>query len=197
MRFNVAIRTLTLGENGSLSCPVGSAVVADSRAQEEYEECLLKARFLRARRFRADRDPSVDPRGRLLARHGHRARLAHSAEARLRPSPATFNGRWRRPAPGRRLRPARAAGLAPRRFSGRLRGPLSPELEDSFPGASPSRACASTCAIPCCATRPPAARFTRTPSPPPTRTKSCSSTSATKSAKARGRICSSSATACC
>jgi len=46
MRFNVAIRTLTLSENGSLICPVGSAVVADSRAREEYEECLLKARFL-------------------------------------------------------------------------------------------------------------------------------------------------------
>ena len=46
MRFNVAIRTLTLSENGTLICPVGSAVVADSRAREEYEECLLKARFL-------------------------------------------------------------------------------------------------------------------------------------------------------
>lgn len=45
MRFNVAIRTLTLKER-ALTCPVGSAIVADSRAQEEYEECLLKARFL-------------------------------------------------------------------------------------------------------------------------------------------------------
>ena len=48
MRFNVAIRTLTLGENGALSCPVGSAIVADSQVLEEYEECLLKARFLGA-----------------------------------------------------------------------------------------------------------------------------------------------------
>ncbi|MBB4196891.1 aminodeoxychorismate synthase, component I [Rhodoblastus sphagnicola] len=46
MRFNVAIRTLTLGEDGGLICPVGSAIVADSRAREEYDECLLKARFL-------------------------------------------------------------------------------------------------------------------------------------------------------
>jgi len=46
MRFNVAIRTLTLGADGTLTCPVGSAIVADSRAEEEYEECLLKARFL-------------------------------------------------------------------------------------------------------------------------------------------------------
>ncbi len=48
MRFNVAIRTLTLSPDGAFSCPVGSAVVADSRAREEYEECLLKARFLTA-----------------------------------------------------------------------------------------------------------------------------------------------------
>jgi anthranilate/para-aminobenzoate synthase component I len=47
MRFNVAIRTLTLSDDGALVCPVGSAIVADSLAREEYEECLLKARFLR------------------------------------------------------------------------------------------------------------------------------------------------------
>jgi aminodeoxychorismate synthase component I len=46
MRFNVAIRTLTLDTQGALVCPVGSAIVSDSQAREEYEECLLKARFL-------------------------------------------------------------------------------------------------------------------------------------------------------
>jgi aminodeoxychorismate synthase component I len=46
MRFNVAIRSLTLRPNGELTGNVGSAIVADSRAQEEYDECLLKARFL-------------------------------------------------------------------------------------------------------------------------------------------------------
>jgi para-aminobenzoate synthetase component I len=46
MRFNVAIRTLTLDGAGGVSCPVGSAIVADSQAREEYDECLLKARFL-------------------------------------------------------------------------------------------------------------------------------------------------------
>nr|WP_294538683.1 aminodeoxychorismate synthase component I [uncultured Rhodoblastus sp.] len=46
MRFNVAIRTLTLDGRGGLVCPVGSAIVADSQAREEYAECLLKARFL-------------------------------------------------------------------------------------------------------------------------------------------------------
>ncbi len=46
MRFNVAIRTLTIFPDHSLVCNVGSAVVADSRAREEYEECLIKAKFL-------------------------------------------------------------------------------------------------------------------------------------------------------
>ncbi|MBM3655184.1 MAG: aminodeoxychorismate synthase component I, partial [Alphaproteobacteria bacterium] len=46
IRFNVAIRTLTIFPDGDLVCNVGSAIVADSRAREEYEECLIKARFL-------------------------------------------------------------------------------------------------------------------------------------------------------
>ncbi len=46
IRFNVAIRTITIFPGHELVCNVGSAVVADSRAREEYEECLIKARFL-------------------------------------------------------------------------------------------------------------------------------------------------------
>lgn len=46
MRFNVAIRTLTIFPDHELVCNVGSAIVADSKAREEYEECLIKARFL-------------------------------------------------------------------------------------------------------------------------------------------------------
>jgi para-aminobenzoate synthetase component 1/para-aminobenzoate synthetase/4-amino-4-deoxychorismate lyase len=49
IRFNVAIRTLTILPDGALICNVGSAIVADSRAREEYEECLIKARFLTER----------------------------------------------------------------------------------------------------------------------------------------------------
>ena len=48
MRLSVAIRTLELAPNGTGRCGVGSGIVADSRAREEYEECLLKARFLQA-----------------------------------------------------------------------------------------------------------------------------------------------------
>ena len=46
-RFNVAIRTLTIsGTRGELG--IGGAVVQDSDADGEYDECLLKARFIGA-----------------------------------------------------------------------------------------------------------------------------------------------------
>ena len=47
-RLSVAIRTLELLPDGTGRCGVGSGIVADSRAREEYAECLLKARFLQA-----------------------------------------------------------------------------------------------------------------------------------------------------
>ena len=50
--FNVPIRTLMLSEgNTRATYPVGSGVVADSLADHEYDECLLKARIL-------ERDPA-------------------------------------------------------------------------------------------------------------------------------------------
>ncbi len=45
MRFNVAIRTITLFPDGEAVFNVGGGVVFDSDARSEYEECLLKARF--------------------------------------------------------------------------------------------------------------------------------------------------------
>ena len=45
MEFNVAIRTLTLYPDGEAVFNVGGGVVFDSTAEEEYAECLLKARF--------------------------------------------------------------------------------------------------------------------------------------------------------
>ena len=51
--FSVAIRTLVVDrERGEAEYGVGSGVVADSRAGEEYAECLLKARVLEERPFR-------------------------------------------------------------------------------------------------------------------------------------------------
>jgi para-aminobenzoate synthetase component 1 len=45
MRFSVAIRTITLFPDGEAVYNVGGGVVFDSTAEEEYAECLLKARF--------------------------------------------------------------------------------------------------------------------------------------------------------
>ncbi|MBV2144283.1 aminodeoxychorismate synthase component I [Falsochrobactrum sp. TDYN1] len=45
MRFNVAIRTISLHDENRAIFNVGGGVIFDSTAQAEYEECLLKARF--------------------------------------------------------------------------------------------------------------------------------------------------------
>ncbi len=45
MAFNVAIRTLTV-RDGQAEMGVGGGIVWDSEAESEYDECLLKARFL-------------------------------------------------------------------------------------------------------------------------------------------------------
>ncbi|WP_367718107.1 aminodeoxychorismate synthase component I [Nitratireductor sp. GISD-1A_MAKvit] len=45
MRFNVAIRTVSLFDDGAAVYNVGGGVVFDSTADGEYEEALLKARF--------------------------------------------------------------------------------------------------------------------------------------------------------
>ncbi len=45
MRFNVAIRTISLFETGEAVFNVGGGIVFDSTAEAEYEEALLKARF--------------------------------------------------------------------------------------------------------------------------------------------------------
>lgn len=45
MRFSVAIRTITLFDGGRAVFNVGGGIVFDSKAEAEYEECLLKARF--------------------------------------------------------------------------------------------------------------------------------------------------------
>jgi para-aminobenzoate synthetase/4-amino-4-deoxychorismate lyase len=48
--FNVAIRTLLL-KDGQARMGVGGGIVADSIPAEEYQECLLKTRFLNRPRF--------------------------------------------------------------------------------------------------------------------------------------------------
>jgi para-aminobenzoate synthetase / 4-amino-4-deoxychorismate lyase len=48
--FNVAIRTLIL-KDGHARMGVGGGIVADSRPEDEYRECLLKANFLVSKRL--------------------------------------------------------------------------------------------------------------------------------------------------
>ncbi|MGE0500441.1 MAG: aminodeoxychorismate synthase component I [Rhizobiaceae bacterium] len=48
MRFNVAIRTISLFPDGEAVFNVGGGIVFDSDAASEYDECLLKARFASA-----------------------------------------------------------------------------------------------------------------------------------------------------
>jgi len=45
-RFNVAIRTLEVAQDGHARLGVGSGIVIDADPQREYAECLLKASFL-------------------------------------------------------------------------------------------------------------------------------------------------------
>ncbi len=82
--FNVAIRTLTMraGEHRAVM-GLGSGVVADSRAGDEWSECLAKGAFV------ADRDRSFDlietmrfdPRDGVAELERHLARMKSSAEA--------------------------------------------------------------------------------------------------------------------
>ncbi len=46
IRLNVAIRTLLIDRHGNGEIGIGSGIVADSDAEAEYDECLLKARFV-------------------------------------------------------------------------------------------------------------------------------------------------------
>ncbi len=81
-RFNVAIRTPVIFPDGTGEMGIGSGVVADSEGQAEYEECLLKMKFLRAP------DPGFQLIETLLFEPGagywlldrHMQRLAASAE---------------------------------------------------------------------------------------------------------------------
>ncbi|MDG1857649.1 MAG: aminodeoxychorismate synthase component I [Emcibacteraceae bacterium] len=44
--FSVPIRTLTIDKSGQGELGLGGAIVADSKAEDEYDECLLKASFV-------------------------------------------------------------------------------------------------------------------------------------------------------
>jgi para-aminobenzoate synthetase/4-amino-4-deoxychorismate lyase len=80
-RFSVAIRTLTVTDGvGELG--VGGAVVSDSDADQEYDECLLKARFYETgRRPIALLETLPYQAGRWQRLHGHLRRMRDGARA--------------------------------------------------------------------------------------------------------------------
>jgi para-aminobenzoate synthetase/4-amino-4-deoxychorismate lyase len=78
--FAVAIRTVLADrERGLASFGVGSGVVADSVAEREYEECLLKARILDEPAFALLETMAFHPGEGYRRLEGHLARLARSA----------------------------------------------------------------------------------------------------------------------
>jgi para-aminobenzoate synthetase/4-amino-4-deoxychorismate lyase len=77
-QFNVAIRTLTIsGARGELG--IGGAVVRDSRADGEYAECLLKARYFEHRPIELIETLGYAPGAGFTRRDRHLARMAASA----------------------------------------------------------------------------------------------------------------------
>lgn len=82
-QFNVAIRTVLVDrQNGQATYGVGSGVVWDSDADEEYDECLLKARVLSARPADFDLLETIlwTPEDGYFLLDRHLRRLAESAE---------------------------------------------------------------------------------------------------------------------
>ena len=80
--FNVAIRTLTLRHGESVaSMGLGSGIVADSRAGDEWRECLAKGTFVAAGRgFDLIETMIFDPHDGIADLDRHLARLKASAE---------------------------------------------------------------------------------------------------------------------
>ena len=77
-RFNVAIRTLTIqGGEGELG--IGGGVVQDSRADSEYAECLLKARFFETARRPIELIETLRWDGGFTRLAAHLARMEKSA----------------------------------------------------------------------------------------------------------------------
>ncbi len=79
--FNVAIRTLTLFANGQGEVGIGSGVVHDSQAQSEFDECVLKMRFLTepVRDFQLIETMLYEPLDSYVLLDRHLDRLAASA----------------------------------------------------------------------------------------------------------------------
>jgi para-aminobenzoate synthetase/4-amino-4-deoxychorismate lyase len=81
--FNVAIRTLTLKAGETIArLGLGSGIVADSGAEDEWRECLAKGAFVETgRSFDLIETMRFDPRDGIADLDRHLARMRASAEA--------------------------------------------------------------------------------------------------------------------
>ena len=82
--FNVAIRTLVVPEGGRVArLGLGSGIVADSRAADEWRECLAKGAFVTdpARSFDLVETMRFDPADGMPDLERHLVRLKRSADA--------------------------------------------------------------------------------------------------------------------
>ena len=79
--FNVAIRTLTLSK-GKGELGIGGAIVYDSQAKQEHEECLLKARYFERTRTPLELIETLrfEPSQGFTRLNLHLARMAASAQ---------------------------------------------------------------------------------------------------------------------
>ncbi|TMJ13839.1 MAG: aminodeoxychorismate synthase component I [Alphaproteobacteria bacterium] len=79
--FNVAIRTLTLAHGeGRAALGLGSGVVYDSVAADEWRECLAKGVFVKGPEFDLIETMRFDPRDGIADLERHLARMKRSAE---------------------------------------------------------------------------------------------------------------------
>ena len=80
--FSVAIRTIELDKSGDGKIGIGSGLVYDSDARSEYDECLLKMKFLdlKVPDFSLIETIGVTPERGLILIERHLQRLANSAE---------------------------------------------------------------------------------------------------------------------
>ena len=81
--FNVAIRTLTLRDGAAVAqLGLGSGIVADSEADAEWDECLVKGKFVQTqRRFDLIETMRFDPLEGVIDLDRHLARMRASAAA--------------------------------------------------------------------------------------------------------------------
>jgi para-aminobenzoate synthetase/4-amino-4-deoxychorismate lyase len=77
-RFNVAIRTLTIG-GGEGELGIGGGVVQDSRSTSEYAECLLKAQFFETARQPLELIETLRWEEEFARLEAHLARMENSA----------------------------------------------------------------------------------------------------------------------